>query len=294
MNIAVIVDRVLGIDWSGAAKTSSARIYAAEVVLDGARTTVASVVRAASRSAVARFLSGQRLELARGWEAHAPPEPPKPGEVVLAGLDFAFGFPAEFELPGRGNSWTWQQLANWCRHVDDAGSLLDAIEADPVTRRQFRFRENRGGTMLKRCAERELEKRGVHPESVLNLIGSRQVGPGSIRGIPMLARLRRAGAALWPLDSHARDTLTLVEVFPRLWLDATGSKENPAARVAQVKLWREHGVGFAAESDMLAAASPDAMDAVAAAIGLSRLDGLGTPRDIPAAILRREAWIAGV
>lgn len=46
--------------------------------------------------------------------------------------------------------------------------------------------------MHKRQTELAAELLGVRPESVLNLVGARQVGRGSIRGIAMLARLRES------------------------------------------------------------------------------------------------------
>ncbi|MGH2986004.1 MAG: hypothetical protein ACRDLO_04870, partial [Solirubrobacterales bacterium] len=53
-------DRILGIDGSGAEKRANQRIYVAE--LDPAARRMTTVVRAADRTAVERFLGGDELE----------------------------------------------------------------------------------------------------------------------------------------------------------------------------------------------------------------------------------------
>jgi hypothetical protein len=65
-----------------------------------------------------------------------------------------------------------------------------------------------------RCTEHALQTRGLHPKSVFQLAGAGQVGPGSLRAMPLLAELRRAGAAIWPFDPPG--ALTIVEAWPTL------------------------------------------------------------------------------
>jgi hypothetical protein len=293
-------DRILGIDWSGAATPSKAQIYIAEVVRgEGAQLSVRALVRANDRDAVKEFLAGDCLAVKEGWEKkHVVwPKPPADDETVLAGLDFAFGFPASFELPGVGVDWTRKDLVDWCAEIDKAESLDKALAKCDVARRQFRgIREVKDGPVeaTKRATEDAAEEAGHKPESVLVLVGERQVGRGSIRGIPIIDRLQeKHDAAIWPIEDVKTRGLTLVEVFPRVWLDAPGSKTSPPVRLDQVRKWKREKVCFENDTEWWAVASPDALDAVAAALGLARLDAL-TPPPLSPDILAREGWIAGI
>jgi hypothetical protein len=289
------VDRVLGVDWSGAVKRRDQQIYIAELVRNGGKGwALRSLARAADRDAVGCFLYGQRLDPADGWADTLLPEPPTSGETVLAGLDFAFGFPVSFKLPGVGQDWAWEELVAWCAKQDKAEKLDQALRADPVASKQFRLP---GGLKVK-TTNRETEAaavgQGHHPESVLNLVGGRQVGRGSIRGLPIIGRLREPGeVAVWPFDPAGESSLTLVEVFPRISLTVRGSKEDPPNRVAQLAAWRDQGLLFERQTDYLAAASPDGLDAVAAAFGLATLEELAVPA-VRLGVLSREGWIAGI
>lgn len=81
------------------------------------------------------------------------------------------------------------------------------------------------------------------------------------------------------------------EVFPRLWL-GKWSKEDAPIRVTQLKPWTAQGVDLDDRARLACAASPDALDATAAAIGLARLGTLPNPPTDPR--VEREGWIAGV
>ena len=289
------VDRVLGVDWSGAATRRGQQIYIAELVRNGEEGwALRSLARAANRDAVGDFLGGQCLTPAGGWTDVLLPEPPAPGETVVAGLDFAFGFPASFKLPGVGEDWRWEDLVAWCATQDEAEKLDEALLADPDARSQFRLPGGPKVETTRRVTETAAAALGYHPDSVLNLVGGRQVGRGSIRGLPIIERLREPGdVAVWPFDPAGEASLTLIEVFPRLSLTAPGSKEDPPTRVAQVATWRDQGLLFEGDTDYLAAASPDGLDAVAAALGLATLKELAAPA-VPPGVLAREGWIAGV
>ena len=60
---------------------------------------------------------------------------------------------------------------------------------------------------FRRC---ELELRPA--KSIFQLVGNGQVGAGSVRGMPLLARLRANGFAIWPFD--APGDRTVVEIYP--------------------------------------------------------------------------------
>ena len=64
------------------------------------------------------------------------------------------------------------------------------------------------------ACENRLHVAGFPAKSVFQLVGNGQVGRGSVRGMPHLARLRAEGFAIWPFDG-ARDRL-VVEIYPSL------------------------------------------------------------------------------
>jgi hypothetical protein len=284
-------DRILGIDWSGADKRVNQHIYVA--ALDPAARRVRTVVRAADRDAVESFLGGDELELAARSRGCPVPLRHEKDEAVLVGLDFAFSFPAGFTLPGRERSWSWEDLARWTAGLE--GTVLDLeIRRQPDLRKQFFLGKGDPAAPLLRTTERELATRGgSRPTSVVHLVGAQQVGRGAIRGIPMLARLRaHRRAAIWPFDPPLGEGLTIVEVFPRLWLEPGMRKQRRSDRRDQLEHWERGGITFEENARMACVASADAIDAAAAAIGLAELDRLRPLPELPG-LARREGWIAG-
>jgi hypothetical protein len=289
-----VYERVIGIDWSGAGAAQGQEIYVAEATAqDPPR--VLSVVRAADRAAVEAFLRGNPLRLSKAWSGWQAPELLAAAEMALVGLDFAFGFPRHFSLPGAGTAWSWESLAAWCAGLEGDKHLVQALRAKPEAAKQFRLGSaDSGAVMHLRITEKELQGLGKRPASVFNLVGAQQVGAGSIRGIPVLARLRQnRTAAVWPFDEPASRQVTIVEVFPRLWLTAGLGKQHPTRRIEQLRVWKKAGIRFEKDTGLVAVASADAMDAVAAAIGLATATGLTAAGDLPSEAAR-EGWIAGV
>ena len=294
-------ERFIGIDWSGAASRSGQRIYVAEAHRQGARITVHSVVRARDRAAVEDFLAGGSLEHAPAWEEWVGPGRIDSRARRVVGMDFAFGFPAAFEPPHADGGWSWTDLGSWADSIAGNGTpsaepVRRAIEDDPHLSRQFRLRGGDGADMHLRTTDRHAPGR---PESVFHLVGPSQVGIGSITGIAMLHRLRRTeGLAIWPLDSPWRIDqagTVLVEVFPRMWLDAGLRKNELPERVRQLDAWRRIGVAFSANAELAAASSGDALAAAAAAIGAARsAHHLPAPDVLPEDARSREGWIVGV
>jgi hypothetical protein len=71
------------------------------------------------------------------------------------------------------------------------------------------------------------------PKSIFQLVGSGQVGPGSIRGMPILHRLREAGFSVWPFD-EARWPL-VIELYPP---NRRGQQAQPGkSRSAPAAVW---------------------------------------------------------
>jgi hypothetical protein len=294
-------ERFIGIDWSGATSRTGQRIYVAEAHRQGARITLHSVVRARSRRAVEEYLSGAPLEPAPAWEEWGGPGRIDRRARRVVAMDFAFGFPAAFEHPNADGNWKWADLASWAASIAGNGApslepVLRAIERDPNLSRQFRIRGGDEARMHLRVTDSQAPGR---PESVFHLIGPSQVGLGSITGIAMLHRLRQtAGLAIWPFDSPGRLNragAVLVEVFPRMWLDAGVRKNELPERVRQLEAWRRRGVAFSTNAELAAASSGDALDAAAAAIGAARsAHHLPTPDALPEEARSREGWIVGV
>jgi hypothetical protein len=65
-----------------------------------------------------------------------------------------------------------------------------------------------------RVCEEALRARRHQPKSIFQLVGNGQVGAGSVRGMPHLARLRAHGFAVWPF--HAATDRTAIEIYPSL------------------------------------------------------------------------------
>jgi hypothetical protein len=294
-------ERFIGIDWSGAARPSGQHVYVAEAHRQDARITVQSLVRARDRSAVESYLRGDALAHASAWADWPGPRPLDRRARRIVALDFAFGFPTEFRLPGLEGAWRWDELSAWAAQLADGrngslDSLRQAIEHDAALAPQFRLRGGDSALMHKRLTDTHAPGR---PESVFHLIGPSQVGLGSITGIAMLHRLReRDGLALWPFDPQERidaAAAVMVEIFPRMWLAPGIRKNELPGRVRQVQAWQHDGIAFRNDAELAVASSGDALDAVAAAIGAARsCYRLPSPDSLPPVARRREGWIAGV
>jgi hypothetical protein len=105
----------------------------------------------------------------------------------------------------------------------------------------------------------------VRPKSTFQVGGAGSVGSGSIRGFPMLARLRAAGFRIWPFHDDPRVPVA-VEIYPRLF---TGDvvKSRADARAAYLA---EHMPELREEFRFDATASEDAFDALVSAYRMAR------------------------
>ena len=122
----------------------------------------------------------------------------------MIGLDFAFGFPAWFagELGAREIEDVW-------RHAATEGERWLRDCAPP-----FWGRPGCGRPALpSHFRLSELALKG--PKSVFQVGGAGAVGTGSIRGMPLLLRLREAGFAIWPFHEGSP---RVVEIYPRAFL----------------------------------------------------------------------------
>lgn len=222
------------------------------------------------------------------------------GRRILVGFDFAFGLPAEL-LPAlglgdcRGLPCVWRAVDEACAGAPDlhGGPFVDAAPAGLFWRGGPR---PSGWIAAMRMTDtRCAEALAARPESVMKLVGAKQVGLGALAGMRSLAALRRRCGprlAVWPTDAPGRGSVA-VEMFPTVYRRrATGS----TAKI------RDAGLLSRALSSFGCATPPtdgrlddDATDALVAAAGL-REDARGVDAfALPSAPrVRREGWIFGV
>jgi hypothetical protein len=119
--------------------------------------------------------------------------------------------------------------------------------------------------------------------------GSGAVGTASLRGMPVLDRLRRAGFAVWPMDPPRLPAV--LEVWPRLYIGPL-VKSQVGPRKAWVGARR---ATIPAPLRRLAEGSQDAFDASAAALGLAATVQIAwDPPLFDDPVVRLEGWIWGV
>ncbi len=202
-----------------------------------------------------------------------------PGLVV--GFDFSFSLPAWF-LDQRGFAEApdlWDAAA---RHGEDWLRTC----APPFWGRPGHRRPELPGHL--RVTEAGIASvGGVRPKSTFQIGGPGSVGTGSLRGFPVLARLRRAGFAIWPFDAPATPPVA-IEIYPRLLTGAV-VKSDPAARRAHLE---HRHPGLRPSLRELAVRSEDAFDAAVSALVMSAheadLRALPTMDD---PVARREGWV---
>jgi Protein of unknown function (DUF429) len=254
--------RVIAVDWSGRATGERRAIWLAE----------------ASADELVRLENGRtRDQVADHVLALAAADP----ELVV-GFDFSFSLPAWF-FAARGFA-TVDEL--WSSAARDGEQWLADCEP-PFWGRPGRPRPELPSHL--RATEAAIAASGgVRPKSTFQVGGNGSVGTGSIRGWPVLARLRRAGFAIWPFD-HARFPLAL-EVYPRA---CTGAVVKTDMRQRSALL-DERFPGLERGLRDLAVASDDAFDAcVTALVMAAHADGfaeLAWPAD-RACRLEGWAWV---
>jgi hypothetical protein len=227
----------IAVDWSGAEKPAGKLAFAE--VIDG---EFQSVRPFDSREKVA-------AELIR--RCHETSD-------TIVGLDFAFSMPEWFFAEhGISTAFDLWQLAEkegktWLRDCPPpfwghAGTLMP------------RDKE------LYRRTEREVGKvNGISPKSVFQIAGAGAVGTGSIRGMPMLLRLREAGISVWPFGPPSKPFV--VEIYPRL---LTGPV-NKGLYDARTKHLEEHWSDLSPACRREIAQTEDTFDAAVSALVMDR------------------------
>ncbi len=117
---------------------------------------------------------------------------------VVVGFDFSFGFPEWFAREHR------------CATIADMWALAER-EGETWLRPAPPFWRDRCDVPAERRF-RACELDLVPAKSIFQLVGNGQVGAGSVRGMPFLARLRAHGFAIWPFDPAGERTA--LEIYP--------------------------------------------------------------------------------
>ncbi len=293
------VQRVAAVDWSGDRSAAGQRrkiwagVWTASVAgkVDGGRVTLEG---GRTRAEVGEWL----IEMAR--------ETPR----MVVGLDFCFSFPAwfvrecgartafefwELVTSGHGERWLAAECEDqrfWGKHPkpvefrgDGLHRMLRATDID--CKLAARIPE----------AERAERVRGIGPKSVFQIGGAGSVGTASLRGMPVLERLRDAGFSVWPFDPAGLPMV--VEMYTRL---NTGPvrKSNAAARAEYLRRKsREDGAYAALPHGVMkrARSSEDAFDALVSCMAMTarrgEFAGLAMPLD-PEYKVEGWTWAPGV
>ena len=133
------------------------------------------------------------------------------GGPLVIGIDFAFSFPKWYLT--RCNLASPREL--WC--------LAANKEDEWLNDKPFPFWGGKGHGKPKKLtpdlAFRQTDKDRLdgNPKSVFQVSGIGTVGTGTIRGMPALARLQKAGAAIWPFDVPEPGRPCVIEIYPRLF-----------------------------------------------------------------------------
>jgi hypothetical protein len=119
-----------------------------------------------------------------------------------------------------------------------------------------------------------------HARSVFQIGGAGAVGTGSLRGWPLLRRLRAAGFAVWPFDPPRLPVA--VEIFPRLLTGpVVKSRQDARERYLRTRGWPPE-----------AAVTEDAFDAAVSALVMSaHAAALAALPPEPDPVIRREGRI---
>jgi hypothetical protein len=230
--------RVIAVDWSGrAGARQSEHIWIAEA----ARGRLVDLRNGLERDAVADHLIAAAARHPR----------------LVVGLDFAFSLPAWWIRQER----LADVRAVWRRLGDAAEELIRTCPPP--------FWGASGSTALPparrfRRTERELRAAGLPAKSPFQLAGAGAVGVGSLRGMPILARLAEEhGFAVWPFAEPGWPRV--VEIYPRVF---TGPVDKSRFRCRHAHLAARFPEGDPVLLER-AAGSEDAFDAAVSALAMS-------------------------
>jgi len=291
-----LVQRVVGIDWSGRVDAAGQRrhIWAGVWTEDaGGKVSV-------------RLEAGRTREEITAWLIELARETPR----MVVGFDFCFSFPAWFvrdeHRVGSAPEF-WRRVVaegfgeRWLARGAEDRRFWGKPGVGHRGARPAEFSGEHVHRMLRATdidckivaeipeAERQARVKGITPKSVFQIGGSGSVGTASLRGFPVLLRLREEGFRVWPFDAPelvgvgARPLV--VEMYTRLNTGAV-RKSNAEARAEYLRRKLREDAAYAGLSRGVmqkARASEDAFDALVSTMVMAeRREGfvrLPRPRD---------------
>ncbi len=308
-----VVQRFVGIDWSGRIDAAGQRRH----IWAGIWT-----VSPAGRVKVQLEAGRTRAEVA-AWLVQLAGETPR----MVVGIDCCFSFPAWFlaELGCRDVFRFWQRVTEgagerWLARV--AGETPEETARDvrfwgkphkrpPVFSGEglrSMFRQTDYDNKIAQALEggdaaRAAKMKGITPKSPFQIGGSGSVGTGSLRAMPMLLHLHKAGWRVWPFEDAALDgpeaKPLLVEMYTRLMTGAV-AKSNATARKHYLAQRRREDPLFQSVGRAVlkkAEGSEDAFDALVSTLEMVR-EAAGFPRlratSDPVLQLEGDTWRPGV
>jgi hypothetical protein len=242
--------------------------------------------------------------------------------TILVGMDFSLSFPfaaRDGRFPDGSRS-----RADFWKAVHARVWPADAHAYVAAHREHFLWYDQRAGRQhtgnryaaRRRAAEEAAGEAGALANTVFKLVGSDQVGKGSLCGIALLEELRlrcrERGLPLlvWPLLSleasgearplappgplaAVRDgRLVIVETYPSLHWAQVGHRGRRPWDVPGV--WPQVRARFSAGGATVLPSTGDEGDALIAWYALSAPDGRGKAPAASARVLAEEGWIFGV
>ena len=282
---------VIAIDWSGRLDAAGQRRH---------------ICAAVWRDGKVRVENGRTRDEVGDWLIALA----RKDRALVVGFDFCFSFPAWFlsEVGAASAPKFWTIVAErgekWLdRASDDRRFWGKPHKRPPEFSGEQLHRMLRATDINCKLAahipeeERALRVKGITPKSVFQIGGSGSVGTASLRGMPLLLRLRRAGFGVWPFDVPEQDRPLAVEMYSRL---NTGPvhKSNPAARAAYLLRKRQENPAYAAlgrRAMEKARAGEDAFDALVSCMVMTEHRNgfykLSRPKD-PNYMLEGWTWAA--
>ena len=207
-----------------------------------------------------QLYAGRTREEVAEWLIELARETP----CMVVGFDFCFSFPQWFvrgELGCRSAPEFWQLVTATHGERWLLRRAADDPEHDPrfwgkPHKRPPEFSGEHIHRMLRATdidcklaslipeVDRAARVRGITPKSVFQIGGSGSVGTASLRGMPVLLRLQKAGFRIWPFSPPALHAVSpaplVVEMYTRL-MTGPVHKSNPAARRAYLARRRDLG-----------------------------------------------------
>jgi hypothetical protein len=245
--------------------------------------------------------SGRTRDELCAWLIELARETPR----MVVGFDFCFSYPVWFvrEHGAKSAPAFWELVVEhgerWLGHECDDARFWGRKGSHRTGKKPEEFCGERLHRMLRATdidcklaavipeAERAARVKGITPKSVFQIGGAGAVGTASLRGMPVLKRLRAAGFAVWPFDRPGlgRGKPMVVEMYTRL---NTGPvhKSNADARAAYLLKKRKEDAAYAALPRSVmekARGSEDAFEALVSCMVMTaqREDfaRLGEPKD---------------